>query len=377
MMTQQDFQQAMDAQASAIAQIREHATSLHASVRQTYDRVHPYGYHLDQVADAVRRFGHLVCADAADVLPLFFGAYYHDSIEDARLTYNDVLSTARRWMEGPQATMAAETVYALTNDKGRTRAERAGAPYYEGIRTTPYAPFVKAADRLANATYAARTAGETNGRMRAVYLSEMLHFLESIDARRADDLRYAVPQAMRDALLAVGTSQPQGASPAAEAQKLRVFVDMDNVLVDFSSGLVKVPEDVRQAYEGRYDEIPGIFGLMKPMDGAIEAMHALQDRYDLFILSTAPWLNPSAWADKVAWVRRYLDDVFHKRMVLTHRKDLCQGDYLIDDRGKNGTSAFGGEWIEFGSAKFPDWDSVVRYLGAEPLSPASADPAVG
>lgn len=55
-------------------------------------------------------------------------------------------------------------------------------------------------------------------------------------------------------------------------------------------------------------------------------------------------------------------NVFHKRMVITHRKDLCQGDYLIDDCGKNGTSEFAGEWIEFGSEKFPDWNSVLVYL---------------
>lgn len=55
-------------------------------------------------------------------------------------------------------------------------------------------------------------------------------------------------------------------------------------------------------------------------------------------------------------------NVFHKRMVITHRKDLCQGDYLIDDRGKNGTSEFAGDWIEFGSEKFPDRNSVLVYL---------------
>lgn len=98
------------------------------------------------------------------------------------------------------------------------------------------------------------------------------------------------------------------------------------------------------------------------MLGAIEAMRVLQKQYDLFILSTAPWKNPSAWSDKVTWVTKYLDDVFYKRMIITHRKDLCQGDYLIDDRGKNGTSEFSGEWIEFGSEKFPDWKSVLEYL---------------
>ena len=101
---------------------------------------------------------------------------------------------------------------------------------------------------------------------------------------------------------------------------------------------------------------------MKPLVGAIDAVHQLNEYYDLFILSTAPWNNPSAWSDKVKWVTEYLDDLFHKRMVITHRKDLCQGDYLIDDRGKNGTSEFSGEWIEFGSERFPDWQSVLDYL---------------
>ena len=142
----------------------------------------------------------------------------------------------------------------------------------------------------------------------------------------------------------------------------RVFIDMDNVLVDFQSGLDQVSEEIKAEYAGRLDEIPGLFGKMKPMEGAIEAVHELQKHYDLFILSTAPWKNPSAWSDKVEWVTKYLDDVFHKKMVITHRKDLCQGDYLIDDRGKNGTSEFGGEWIHFGSERFPNWESVLDYL---------------
>lgn len=143
----------------------------------------------------------------------------------------------------------------------------------------------------------------------------------------------------------------------------RVFVDMDNVLVDYPSGLANVSEELKQEYEGHTDEIPGLFSHMDPVPGAIEAMHQLKDKYDLFILSTAPWNNPSAWSDKLLWVKRYLPDIFHKRIIITHRKDLCMGDYLIDDRGKNGTSEFSGEWIHFGSERFPDWSSVLEYLG--------------
>ena len=140
---------------------------------------------------------------------------------------------------------------------------------------------------------------------------------------------------------------------------------MDNVLVDFQSGLDKIDEKTKQEYEGRFDEIPGIFGLMEPMDGAVEAVHKLSEKYDVFILSTAPWKNPSAWSDKVIWVTKYFDDIFHKKMVITHRKDLCKGDYLIDDRGKNGTSEFEGEWIPFGTDRFPDWQTVLDYLMLE------------
>ena len=151
--------------------------------------------------------------------------------------------------------------------------------------------------------------------------------------------------------------------------KKRLFFDMDDVLVDFQSGLDKVDEETKSRYRAkgpgekdRMDEIPGLFGLMEPLHGAIEAVHRLAEVYDVFILSTAPWNNPSAWSDKVMWVTKYFDDVFHKRVIITHRKDLVEGDYLIDDRGKNGTSEFKGEWIHFGSERFPNWDAVVEYL---------------
>ena len=145
-------------------------------------------------------------------------------------------------------------------------------------------------------------------------------------------------------------------------RKKRIYFDMDGVLVDFESGLAQQDEHTLGEYEGRYDEIPGLFGLMQPMPGAIDAVHRLNEHYDCYILSTAPWKNPSAWSDKVLWVTKYLDDVFHKRIVITHCKNLCKGDILIDDRGKNGTSEFEGEWIQFGTDRFPDWDAVLGYL---------------
>lgn len=149
-------------------------------------------------------------------------------------------------------------------------------------------------------------------------------------------------------------------------QKKIVYIDMDNVLVDFKSGIEKLDQSTIQEYEGRLDEVPNIFSLMEPYSNAIESVIRLNEKYDLFILSTAPWLNPSAWIHKVEWVQRYFgigdDSLFYKRLIISHNKHLNSGDYLIDDRPNNGAKDFTGEWIHFGSDTYPDWHAVTEYL---------------
>ena len=145
----------------------------------------------------------------------------------------------------------------------------------------------------------------------------------------------------------------------------KLFFDMDGVLVDFQSGIDKLSDETKQEYEGRLDEVPGIFSLMDPMPGAIEAVHELSKYYDMYILSTAPWKNLTAWSDKIEWLTKHFGDLFKKRVILTHCKHLCDGDYLVDDRAKNGASEFPGEWVQFGSERYPDWEEVTRYLISE------------
>ena len=111
-MTKEAYQAVIEANASLISQIKESAHELHRSVNQTYGDQLPYSFHLDMVVKTIRDYGYLVCASPIDVVPLFFGGYYHDSIEDARLTYNDVLNTARQLMTEEQALLATEIVYA-------------------------------------------------------------------------------------------------------------------------------------------------------------------------------------------------------------------------------------------------------------------------
>ena len=137
---------------------------------------------------------------------------------------------------------------------------------------------------------------------------------------------------------------------------------MDNVLVNFQSGIDQLNEDLLSEYDGRLDEVPDIFGLMQPMDNAIESYKKLAEHFDVYILSTSPWENESALIDKLRWVKKHLGEVAYKRLILSHHKNLNKGHYLIDDRLKNGAENFEGEHIHFGQDKFPDWDSVVKYL---------------
>ncbi len=141
-----------------------------------------------------------------------------------------------------------------------------------------------------------------------------------------------------------------------------LYIDMDNVLVDFQSGIDQLDKNTIESYHGRLDEVPGIFNLMSPMPHAVESYEQLCEVYDVYILSTAPWNNPSAWSDKLIWVKKHLGPKAHKRLILSHHKNLNKGDFLIDDRKKNGADTFEGELIHFGSEPYKDWNTVTSYL---------------
>ena len=150
------------------------------------------------------------------------------------------------------------------------------------------------------------------------------------------------------------------------AQKMKiVYVDMDNVLVNFQSGIDSITEEERESFKDDLDDVPGIFSKMKPVEGAIEAYQELTRHFEVYILSTAPWNNPSAWPDKLLWVKKYLGGLAYKRLILSHNKHLDDGNFLIDDRTANGADKFMGEHIHFLSEKFKNWDDVLNYLIAK------------
>jgi len=149
-----------------------------------------------------------------------------------------------------------------------------------------------------------------------------------------------------------------------QSQKMKktLYIDMDNVLVNFESGLAACDPALLKQYEGHPDEIPGIFGLMQPVPGAVEAFQELASIFDTYIASTAPWSNVQAWTEKRIWVEEHLGERAQKRLILTHHKNLLRGEFIIDDRTRHGVDRFEGEHVHFGTERFPNWATVLEYL---------------
>jgi 5'-nucleotidase len=146
-----------------------------------------------------------------------------------------------------------------------------------------------------------------------------------------------------------------------------IWLDLDGVIVDFWANVLDHYERIpllRERYKNNPDHIHGIFRNPPPIAGAIEAVKLLRDsgKYELYIATACPWANPQGAADKRYWVEQYFGDMFYKRVTITHNKDMLRGDYLIDDRTANGAGNFSGKLMLFGSAEYPDWDSVLREL---------------
>ncbi len=152
-------------------------------------------------------------------------------------------------------------------------------------------------------------------------------------------------------------------------KKQVLFFDMDGVLADFEKRLYELDPNMpskdhpdRQAAVDILERQPLFYRSFEPIEGAIEAYKILFEKYDNYILSTASWDNVYCWTEKRQWVEEFLGDFAYKRLILSHNKGLSIGRALIDDRTKNGVEGFIGEHIHFGTAKFPNWDSVIKHL---------------
>src|SRR5574344_752894 len=92
----------------------KYAITAHSDTHHKYDDA-PYSVHLALAAHYGDVFSYLLPEkDRENVLSAL---WLHDTIEDCRITYNDLKAVF--------GTEIAEMVYAVTNNRGRTRSERA------------------------------------------------------------------------------------------------------------------------------------------------------------------------------------------------------------------------------------------------------------
>ena len=141
----------------------------HAETNHLYDKDYPYALHLAHVVDVAYRFGYQVGLSKEEMVIAVSACWLHDSIEDARLTYNDVNKVTGQWI--------AEIVRAVTNyGRGRNRAERMPDFVYDDIKKVPLAAFVKFCDRIANMEYSY----QKGSGMFKKYVFELPDFVEKL-----------------------------------------------------------------------------------------------------------------------------------------------------------------------------------------------------
>jgi 5'-nucleotidase len=157
-------------------------------------------------------------------------------------------------------------------------------------------------------------------------------------------------------------------------EKKILYLDIDGVLANFDKAVealspgINSPEQ-RKDHESHKQKLlalcqcnPTIFQELEPIEGALAAVDELFPLYDVYFLSSPMWFLPASFVGKRIWLENHFGEKAVRRLTLTHRKDLCIGDYLVDDRTINGAAKFKGRFIHFGSADFPDWKTTLAFL---------------
>ena len=153
------------------------AIDRHKETNHYYATNLPYSYHLELTVKTGYRFQHLV--EDIDFYWIENVLWGHDTMEDARVTYNDIINELKKqpWYNEVKAKKIAEAIRAVTNyGRGRDRNERMPDYIYKEIRNTEGATFVKLCDRIANCKHGLISGSS----MLKKYKKENEHFKEML-----------------------------------------------------------------------------------------------------------------------------------------------------------------------------------------------------
>ena len=154
-----------------------------------------------------------------------------------------------------------------------------------------------------------------------------------------------------------------------------LYIDLDGVVADFDKFVqpylpgVELGDGDSSDYADRskmVDEVmandPEIFEKLDLIEDAYESVMELSKHFEIYFLSTPVHKVPESYTGKRRWIRSNFGECADKRLILTHRKDLCIGDFLVDDRLKNGSENFKGEHIHFAQPGYENWKVVKELL---------------
>lgn len=136
---------------------------------------------------------------------------------------------------------------------------------------------------------------------------------------------------------------------------MRIAIDMDEVLADPIQKFIQlynrdygvpldlvlspgneiyqhVPEHAKDKWFDYINE-PGFFRDLSPLEGSIEAVKKLQEKYEVYIVSAAMEFRNSL-TDKHDWLAEHFPFITWKNIMFCGDK-IVDVDIMIDDRAKN------------------------------------------
>ena len=151
---------------------------------------------------------------------------------------------------------------------------------------------------------------------------------------------------------------------------------MDGVLADFDKRILEINPSIvtlsshAPNYEERSEMVkqvmianPRLFLDLEPIEGSIEAVKRLWPHFDVLFLSTPCPFVVESFSDKMTWIYEHFGEAAENRLILSQRKELNLGDFLVDDRLANGADRFLGQHLHFAhDERFPTWVEVEEYL---------------
>lgn len=172
--------------------------------------------------------------------------------------------------------------------------------------------------------------------------------------------------------------------------KKSIAIDMDGVIADTETHFINWYEreyGVRiatHAIQGLKEEemfpdksaarrfafTPGFFRTLPVMEGAVEAVQALMENFEVYIVSAAMEF-PQSLPEKREWLHEHFPFIDWRHIIFCGDKSIIGTDYMIDDHIKN-LDNFKGTTLMFHAfhnvnynhhQRVNNWQEVLKLLG--------------